>query len=182
MATGRTRYRPARATAAAEIRPRTRPPAGRCVADPNLFRRSWHVDVELKRRQKRRDLLAVRFQPGRQHEVAPQLEQRFVNGEAGRVRRDLEQHTAWLAEVDGLEVLAIQNLGDGDTSGHEFGLPDLHGREVGGPEGDVVDRSSSLPAAITDTGEHVNQGAGAAASHAEARPVSFLPGEAHAEQ
>ena len=101
-------------------------------------------------------------------EVPPQLQQRFVNGEPGRVGGDLEQHASGLAEVDGLEVLAIQNLGYGDAAGDELGMPRLHGHQVGGSERDVVDSSASLPAPITDAGEHVHQGARAAAGHSEA--------------
>ena len=42
----------------------------------------------------------------------PRIGERFVDGEPGLQRRDLEQHAAGLAEVDRLEVAAVAHLGD----------------------------------------------------------------------
>ena len=70
--------------------------AGRRAAGRGRSRRSTHgtSTSELQRRQRGRDLLAVGLQPRRQLEVPAELEQRLVDGEAGRVGGDLEQHAA----------------------------------------------------------------------------------------
>ncbi len=50
---------------------------------------------------------SVRLEPRRQLEMGSQSLCWLVYGEAGEVGRDLEQNSAWLAEVDRAEVLAI---------------------------------------------------------------------------
>src|SRR5687768_3466411 len=58
-------------------------------------------------RQLRLNLGAVRFFPRGQLEPATQIGHRLIYREAGLHGRDLEQHAARLAEVNGLEVLAV---------------------------------------------------------------------------
>src|SRR5213080_3390375 len=62
-------------------------------------------------RQNTLDLLALPFEEARQLEVTSQSRDGLVDGEAGDVGRNLEQHAAWLAEVDGAEVVAVPLLG-----------------------------------------------------------------------
>ena len=154
--------------------PRHRRRAGRRAADRDPSRRSRDVHVELERWQRGSNLFAVGLQPGRQLEAATKLEQRFIDGEARRVGRDLEQHTSRLAEVDGREVLPIDDLGHLNAMRSELLLPKRLRRQVRRPEGDVMDRAASLPAPITDTGKDINQGARAATGHPKARPVPLL--------
>jgi hypothetical protein len=51
--------------------------------------------------------------------------ERLVDGEAGADRGDLEEHAARLAEVDGLEVEAVDDRGWVRTCGGDALLPGL---------------------------------------------------------
>src|SRR5690349_18872193 len=55
------------------------------------------------------DLRAVRLQEGWQRQALTQVRWILVGGEAGAVRGDLEEHTARLAEVDRVEVEAVNH-------------------------------------------------------------------------
>ena len=61
------------------------------------------------RRQHRLDLLAQVLEVRREREALPEGLERLVGREAGADRRDLEQHAARLAEVDRLEVEAVDH-------------------------------------------------------------------------
>src|SRR5690606_7503243 len=92
----------------------------------------------LKRLQVGGDVLAVRLQPCRQHQLLPQRLNGFVDGEAGTVGGDFEQDAAPLPEVDGREVFAVDDGGHVETGrGHPLPPPFLL-REAAGPPGDVV--------------------------------------------
>src|SRR6266545_2379375 len=61
--------------------------------------------------ERRFDLRAMRFFPRRQLQIAAKARHLLVCRESRRQRRDLEQHVARFAEVDGFEVAAIADLG-----------------------------------------------------------------------
>src|SRR5690606_3465489 len=92
----------------------------------------------LKRLQVGGDVLAVRLQPCRQHQLLPQRLNGFVDGEAGTVGGDFEQDAAPLPEVDGREVFAVDDGGHVETGrGHPL-PPPFWLREAAGPPGNVV--------------------------------------------
>src|SRR4051794_6320925 len=62
-----------------------------------------------QRRELRLDLRAVGLELRRQDHLRPELLQRHVDREAGAVVRDLEEHSARLAEVDRVEVVAVDD-------------------------------------------------------------------------
>ena len=62
-----------------------------------------------QRRQAALDLRRVRLEPRRQDDDRAELLERDVDREAGRVVGDLEQHAAGLAEVDRVEVVAVDD-------------------------------------------------------------------------
>src|SRR3954462_10101594 len=64
-----------------------------------------------QRRELRLDLLAVGLELRRQDHLRPELVERYIDREAGAVVRDLEQHAARLAEVDRVEVVAVDDAG-----------------------------------------------------------------------
>src|SRR5690606_14234947 len=100
----------------------------------------------LKRLQVGGDVLAVRLQPCRQHQLLPQRLNGFVDGEAGTVGGDFEQDAAPLPEVDGREVFAVDDGGHVETGrGHPLPPPFLL-REAAGPPGDVVHGTRSAAA------------------------------------
>src|SRR5688500_14875711 len=63
-----------------------------------------------KRGQDALDLLPVRLQPRREHELLAERGKIFVHGEARPVGRDLEQHAAGLEEVHRLEPEPVDHL------------------------------------------------------------------------
>src|SRR3954470_16317980 len=65
------------------------------------------------------DLGAIGLLPGRKLELPSQFGRILVHGETGRHGRDLEEHPARLPEVDRLEVLPVENLGDGVAAGQQ---------------------------------------------------------------
>src|SRR5919109_735344 len=64
-----------------------------------------------QRRQPRLDLLAARLEEGGQDDRLAEVLERLVGGEARAERRDLEQHAAGLAEVDGAKPETIDDRG-----------------------------------------------------------------------
>src|SRR6266576_4272543 len=60
-------------------------------------------------RQDRLDLFAQVLEGRRQRELLAELLERLVDSEPGAERRDLEQHAARLAEVNRLEVEAVDH-------------------------------------------------------------------------
>src|SRR3954452_4569210 len=78
------------------------------------------------------------------------LVQRFhwlINGEAGYVGRDLEQHAARLAKVDRAEIIAVLLPGwmEAVRCDKLFRHRRLFGI-IGRAKGDVMDRAAALPA------------------------------------
>src|SRR3954467_1771828 len=69
----------------------------------------YHRSASDNRRQTRLDRSPLRLLPRRQFQRRPELRQRLVHRESGTHRRHLEQHAAWLAEIDRLEVLPIEH-------------------------------------------------------------------------
>ena len=101
----------------------------------------------LDRSQVRFDLAAQVLVVGRQRELLAEVLERLVDGEARAHRGDLEEDAAGLAEVDRLEVEAVdlrRRLG----AGRDRLLAPLHVLlERRGP-GDVVDAAGALQAAL----------------------------------
>src|SRR5215213_9494192 len=64
-----------------------------------------------ERWQGRFDLAPVWLEPRRQHELLAQMLERFVSGEARTFRRQLEQHSPRLEEIDRLEPEAVDDFG-----------------------------------------------------------------------
>ena len=92
--------------------------------------------------------LAMRLEEARQLQMLAERLDRLVDGEAGDVGGDLEQHAAGLAEVDRAEVVAVLLLGRMHAVlAHELlrhrGLLGI----VGGAERDVMHRAAALTAA-----------------------------------
>src|SRR3954465_9323855 len=99
-------------------------------------------------RQNTLDLLALPFEEARQLEVTSQRRDRLVDGEAGDVGRDLEQHAAGLAEVERAEVVAVLLVGRADAMVLGELAPHRELRlVVGSAERDVVHRTGALRAA-----------------------------------
>src|SRR5207253_7878699 len=88
---------------------RARRPADHCSLANGRWIRSPPGAGVGQRRQPRGDLLAGRLQPGREDEPAPELLDRAVDGEAGFLGGELEQHAARLSEVDRVEVVAVDD-------------------------------------------------------------------------
>jgi len=90
---------------------------------------------------------AARLQEGRQFERLAERRQRFVDGKARNIGRDLEQDMARLAEIDGAEVVAVLLLGRADAVvvGELFDHRRLR-HVIGRAKGDVMDRTRALPA------------------------------------
>ena len=61
------------------------------------------------------DLGAVGLEEGRQRESLAEVRRVLVGGEAGAVGGDLEEDAARLAEVERLEVVAVDDVGDADA-------------------------------------------------------------------
>ena len=70
-------------------------------------RRGGHAEVN--RRQYRLDLGAMRLVLWRQHQALAEVLDGLIDREAGRIRRQLEEHAARLPEVDRVEVVAIDH-------------------------------------------------------------------------
>src|SRR4051794_36778122 len=104
-----------------------------------------------QRREDRLDLRAARLELGRQDHLGAEIVERHVDREAGAVVGDLEEHAAGLAEVDRVEVVAVD-----DRRGVHAGLADplvplrvLRDRRA---ERDVVDGAGPLQAALVGRG------------------------------
>ena len=100
-----------------------------------------------QRGEDRLDPLAVRLELRRQDDHRAELLERHVDGEAGPVVGDLEQHAAGLAEVDRVEVVAVDDPRVRDARlGEELRPPRvLVDRRA--PR-DVVDRAAALAAGL----------------------------------
>src|SRR5829696_194161 len=110
---------------------------------PCSGRDTWVVDLA----QDRLDLLPEVLVVGRQRELLAERLERLVDREAGAQGRDLEEHTARLAEVDRAEVEAVDHRG-GPASGLDHALaPGLVVVHLRGP-GDVVNAAGALQAAL----------------------------------
>ena len=97
--------------------------------------------------------------PGGSFSAVPSGSTRLVDGEAGHVGRDLEQHAAGLAEVDRAEVVAVPLLGDRDAVRRRPAArpspPARHrrppGRRRGGPSPRPAGPAGSSPTARSVT-------------------------------
>jgi hypothetical protein len=91
-------------------------------------------------------MLALGFEPRRQHQMLTEMLRVLVNRKTRPIRRQLEENPSWLAEVDGLEPEAV-NLWRGLKSY----LPDLPLKRhllfgVAHAPRDMVDRAGPPPA------------------------------------
>src|SRR5579871_3565534 len=77
------------------------------------------------RLQSRLDLLAVRFEERRQRQFLAERFHRFVSSEAGAVRRNLEQDPVGDAEVNGVEVEAVNELRHAESALRQLLPPGL---------------------------------------------------------
>ena len=66
---------------------------------------------QMQGRERRRDLRAMAFEPRRQDERLAQVRRILVDGKAGTVGRELEQHPAGFGEVHRLEPESIDHRG-----------------------------------------------------------------------
>src|SRR6202044_3224112 len=80
---------------------------------------------------------AAGFEPGGKAETFAEGLEGLVDGEAGVVGGEFEEDAAGLAEVDGVEVFAVEDFGGGKMFG-DGGAPLEVGFVVSGTEGDVV--------------------------------------------
>ena len=106
----------------------------------------------------------------------PELQQRLVDGEAGRVGGDLEQHPAGLAEVDRLEVLPVEDLGDLHAPREQLLRAScVIVAQVRRPERHVVHRAAGLQAPVAaDTGRTSTRAPEPPPAIAEPGPVALL--------
>src|SRR5688572_5282370 len=116
------------------------PTSGPMLTDSNQQpAASNQLGTNLERRQRVFDLLPLRFQPRRQHEVLAKRRDILIHREPRTVGRDLEQHAAGFEEVYGLEPEPVDHLrrpalGRRDALAHrELGVIVRHA------PGDVVD-------------------------------------------
>ena len=73
--------------------------------------------------------------------------ERLVDGKAWVVGGEFEEDAAGLAEVDGVEVFAVEDFGGWKVLG-DGGAPFMLGLVVGGAEGDVVDGAGAGAAEV----------------------------------
>src|SRR5207245_1304772 len=80
---------------------------------PDMAEKDWLARDPLARvrqlRQDRLDLFTQVLEGRRQRELLAEVLERLVDRETRAERRDLEQHAARLAEVDGLEIEAVDH-------------------------------------------------------------------------
>ena len=93
------------------------------------------------------ELGAAGLEPGGKAEAFAEGLGGLVDGEAGIVGGELEEDAAGFAEVDGVEVLAVEDFGSGEVLG-DLGAPFQLGGVVGGAEGDVVDGAGAGAAEV----------------------------------
>src|SRR5579859_4928886 len=79
--------------------------------------------LRLERREHGLELSATRLQERGEREMLAQMGQVLVGGETGSVGRDLEEHTAGLAEVDGPEVETVDDRSDTHSGTRQLLLP-----------------------------------------------------------
>src|SRR2546423_14840252 len=90
------------------------------------------------------ELVAPHLEPGRQAERGAELFGWLVDGEARAVGRDLEQDATRFAEIDRLEVPAVDDRRHVAAGTHEQVAPAHLGLRVGRPPSDVVHRADAL--------------------------------------
>ena len=100
-----------------------------------------------QRRQRLLELLAARLVLRRQLERLAERLQRLVVLEADVAAGELEEHAARLAEVDGVEVLAVDDLRRAGAGLDGLRADGLELGVVGGRPRDVVDRPGARDAA-----------------------------------
>ena len=100
-----------------------------------------------QRRQRPLELLAARLVLRRQLQRLAERLQRLVVLEADVAAGELEEDAAGLAEVDGVEVLAVDDLGRARAGRDGLGADGLELCVVGGRPRDVVDRPGAGDAA-----------------------------------
>ena len=107
------------------------PPRGE-PARSRLHRGECHL------RQRGNDRVTTTLKPCWKHEVMAELIDGLVDGEAGQVRGELEDDTARLPEVEGAEVVSIDDSGGLHSMFREGGMPAHLIRFIRHPEGNVV--------------------------------------------
>src|SRR5204862_1848509 len=100
-----------------------------------------------KRRKDGLDRRAQVLVVGRKRELLAEVRERLVDREAGADGRDLEQHAARLAEVDRLEVEAVDDWRRMAARGDHALAPRLLLVRLAGPR-DVMHRPGALEAAL----------------------------------
>src|SRR6202521_590910 len=115
------------------------------------------------------------LEPGWQAQCGSQLLGRFIDGETGAVGRDLVEHAARLAEVDRLEVPAVDHWRHVATRSCEQLAPRHLRMGVRCSPRDVVHRADGLlPLRSLRRLDHVDDGVRPAGTRLEARAVAFL--------
>src|SRR5580704_4410406 len=97
--------------------------------------------------QHRFDLLAPRLEKRRQLQIVAEGFDRFVDGKARNIGRDLEQNAAWLAEINRAKILSVELMGRPQA---EIGDELLRHRRLAGvirgAKRDVMHRTAAEPA------------------------------------
>ena len=93
--------------------------------------------------QARLDLGAVRLEEGRQRQPLAEVLGVLVRREAGTVGGDLEEDAARLPEVERLEVVAVDDVGDADAGRPHPVAPGPVLGVIGGAERDVMDPAAA---------------------------------------
>ena len=102
----------------------------------------------------------------------------FVGGEAGAIGGDFEEDAAWFAEVDGVEVVTVDDGGYTGSYLGEVGSPLGMFFVGGGAEGDVVDASDGGEATgHVGSNVYVDVGSGAARAYFKDGDRGLLLGE-----
>src|SRR5680860_306978 len=133
--------------------------------------------------QHRLDVLTLGLQPRRQPQGTAQLKQRFVDGEPGRIGGDLQEHAAGLAEVDGAEVVAVDDRRDVIAVLDDLLAPCLLRLVVGRAPGDMVHGAGGHQAPRRlGLADHVDDLAGCSVADREAEPLAGPLGQREAQR
>ena len=77
----------------------------------------------------------------------PQLGNRFIIGEAGRIGGHFKQDAIGFAEIDGAEILPVLDIGNAHAGGAQLGQVFKLFAVIDGAEGDMVDGAGAHLAA-----------------------------------
>src|SRR5215472_5422550 len=119
--------------------------------------------------------LPADLEPRRKTQRGAQILGRLVDGESRPIGRDLEKHSARLAEVDRLEVPTVDRGRHVATGGREVAAPPLLRLGVRRSPGDVVDGARRFAALGSFRRlDHVEGCVRTAVAGLESRPVALL--------